>query len=256
MSVTGGCIGEPGYYKFTLDVGGGAPAAPSNLTVTAVDPNHIRLDWQANSNNQTGFQINNGVVSRNVGATSTTYTWGGLAPSTYMCFKIRAYNSVGASAWDPSVSPFYVCTTTPAAPPKPVVVSKTALSADTVMGVTVMASFSPAGAGGRLKLNYLWFDASAPGVRCDAGISAKGIRIVSSSKTVWQVATGPKITFGPGIGGSSKNAYIYLYGNPAVYVTGGKAFITIGFNLFSSLLSQSGCGDATLDTISMKLPIP
>jgi Fibronectin type III domain len=91
------------------------PAAPSNLTVTAVDPNEIRLNWQDNSSNETGFEINNGVISKNVGPNITTYTWGDLAPQTYMCFKIRAYNSVGDSAWEPNVSPWYRCTTTPAA---------------------------------------------------------------------------------------------------------------------------------------------
>jgi Fibronectin type III domain len=90
-----------------------APAAPSDLTVTAVDPNDIRLNWQDNSSNETGFEINNGVISKTVGRNSTTYTWGGLAPDTYMCFRIRAYNSAGDSAWNPDVSPWYVCATTP-----------------------------------------------------------------------------------------------------------------------------------------------
>ncbi len=93
--------------------GGISPGAPSNLTVTAINPNDIRLTWQDNSDNQTGFEINNGVISRDVGANSTAYTWGGLAPGTYMCFKIRAYNSAGDSAWYPDFSPSYVCTTTP-----------------------------------------------------------------------------------------------------------------------------------------------
>ena len=92
------------------------PAAPSNLTATAVDPNNIKLTWQDNSGNETGFEINNGVVSRDAGANSTTYTWDGLAPGTYMCFKIRSYNSAGDSPWDPNVSPWYVCTTTPKTP--------------------------------------------------------------------------------------------------------------------------------------------
>jgi hypothetical protein len=93
--------------------GASAPAAPSGLTVTAVDPHDIKLTWRDNSSNETGFEINNGVVSRNTGANSSTYTWAGLAPGTYMCFHIRSYNSVGHSAWDPNVSPWYVCTTTP-----------------------------------------------------------------------------------------------------------------------------------------------
>ena len=113
VSITGNCTSDSGSYTFTLDAGGAAPAAPSRLTVKAIDPHHIKLKWHDNSNNETGFEINNGVVSKHVAANSTTYTWGRLAPSTYMCFKIRAYNSAGDSAWDPNVSPWYVCTTTP-----------------------------------------------------------------------------------------------------------------------------------------------
>jgi hypothetical protein len=110
------------FVTFTVTQGTpgtSVPTAPSDLTATAVDPHDIRLNWHDNSSNETGFEINNGVVSRNAGANSTTYTWGGLAPGTYMCFKIRAYNSAGDSAWDPNVSPWYVCTTTPKPAPKP-----------------------------------------------------------------------------------------------------------------------------------------
>ena len=125
----------PGAYTFTYaeNYGGcslnfhqtfavtpATPAAPSNLTATADDSQHIRLNWRDNSNNESGFEINNGVVSRKVGANSTTYTWGGLTPGTYMCFRIRAYNSAGDSAWEPDVSPWYRCATTPVAPIKDV----------------------------------------------------------------------------------------------------------------------------------------
>jgi Protein kinase domain len=57
--------------------GNPVPAAPSNLTVTAVDPNDIELSWQVNSGDQTGFEISNGVTSTDVGAGSTSYTWAG-----------------------------------------------------------------------------------------------------------------------------------------------------------------------------------
>ena len=110
------------YYVCTTTPkppGASPPAAPSNLTVTAVDQHDIRLNWQDNSSNETGFEINNGVIGKDAPANSTTYTWGGLAPGTYMCFKIRSYNSAGDSAWDPNVSPYYVCTTTPKPTPKP-----------------------------------------------------------------------------------------------------------------------------------------
>jgi hypothetical protein len=112
----GSCAETNGDYTFTLD---NSLAPPSNLTATAVDPNDIRLNWQYSGDNQTGFEINNGVMSRYAGSDSTSYTWGGLAPGTYMCFKIRAYNSTGDSAWYPDFSPWYVCTTTPKSQPAP-----------------------------------------------------------------------------------------------------------------------------------------
>ena len=107
------------FVTFTVTQGTpgtSVPAAPSNLTATAVDQHDIRLNWQDNSSNETGFEINNGVLGKDAPANSATYTWGGLAPGTYMCFKIRSYNSAGDSAWDPNVSPYYVCTTTPKPP--------------------------------------------------------------------------------------------------------------------------------------------
>ena len=111
----GGC--SPSFQQtFTVTPkppAGHVPAAPSNLTVTAVDQNDIRLNWQDNSNDETRFEINNGVISKYVGANSRSYKWGGLAPGTHMCFMIRAHNSAGDSAWDPNVSPSNVCTTTP-----------------------------------------------------------------------------------------------------------------------------------------------
>jgi serine/threonine protein kinase len=94
-----------------------APAAPSDLTVSAVDSSDIELSWQVNSSDQTGFEISNGSTSIDVGPHSDSYTWGGLSPGTYMCFKILAYNSAGDSAWDPGASPYYVCTTTPSSTP-------------------------------------------------------------------------------------------------------------------------------------------
>ena len=117
-----GCPSRTGTYTVTASPTATAPGAPSGLTATAVDQHDIKLTWHDNSSNETGFQVNNGITSRNAGANSTTYTWGGLAPGTYMCFKVRSYNSAGDSPWDPSVSPYYVCTTTPkpkVCPPTP-----------------------------------------------------------------------------------------------------------------------------------------
>jgi hypothetical protein len=107
------------YNKNMATVGGrlktskARPAAPSKLRVMAVNSSTIRLRWQDNSNNESGFEVNNGVTGRYAGANSTTYNWGGLAPNTYMCFKVRAFNSAGNSPYVPRKHPYYKCATTP-----------------------------------------------------------------------------------------------------------------------------------------------
>jgi serine/threonine protein kinase len=89
-------------------------AAPSNLAVTPVSSTTIHLSWRDNSGGQAQFEINNGDTSVDVGTGTTSYDWGGLAPGTYMCFKIRAYDGTGdVSGYVPSTSPYYVCATTP-----------------------------------------------------------------------------------------------------------------------------------------------
>jgi hypothetical protein len=102
-------------------VAAGAPAAPSGLRATPVGAATIRLQWADNSGNETGFSVLNGAVSRTAGAGATSYDWDGLAPDTYMCFKVRAFNAAGASAYFPPAQPDWVCATSlagtgPAAP--------------------------------------------------------------------------------------------------------------------------------------------
>ena len=46
-------------------------------------------------------------------AVTTTYDWDGLVPDTHICFKVRAYNSSGVSAYYPTAEPEWVCITTP-----------------------------------------------------------------------------------------------------------------------------------------------
>ncbi|NUR29629.1 MAG: protein kinase [Catenulispora sp.] len=96
----------------TLD--GSGPAAPSGLTATATDAHSIRLQWTDNAPDEDGFTVINGSASRTVGAGVTAYTWDGLAAGTYMCFKVRAFNAAGVSAYDPPTQTDWVCVTTPA----------------------------------------------------------------------------------------------------------------------------------------------
>jgi hypothetical protein len=86
------------------------PAAPSNLKVAVDGPLAFYLTWKSNSTNQTGFQVYNGVTIKTVGANQTSYVWPVSNPGTYMCFAVRAYNSIGYSAW----AGMWTCATTPA----------------------------------------------------------------------------------------------------------------------------------------------
>ncbi|WP_433077181.1 protein kinase domain-containing protein [Dactylosporangium sp. CA-052675] len=94
---------------------GTGPAAPSNLSATAVGPTGIRLQWTDNAGDETGFTVINGTASRTTGANVSSYTWDGLTPGTYMCFKVRAFNAAGVSPYTPAAQESWACTTTPAA---------------------------------------------------------------------------------------------------------------------------------------------
>ncbi|MEV4518339.1 fibronectin type III domain-containing protein, partial [Dactylosporangium sp. NPDC049525] len=92
---------------------GTGPAAPADLTATAVSATAIRLQWTDTSGNESGFTVINGSTSKNTGANATSYTWDGLTAGTYMCFKVRAYNTSGVSAYSPPGQQDWACATTP-----------------------------------------------------------------------------------------------------------------------------------------------
>ncbi|GAA3452066.1 hypothetical protein GCM10018962_38990 [Dactylosporangium matsuzakiense] len=87
---------------------------PSGLTATPRNAGTIRLTWTDNSGNESGFTVLNGAASRNAGANATSFDWDGLAPGTYMCFKVRAYNPSGVSAYTPTAQESWACATTAA----------------------------------------------------------------------------------------------------------------------------------------------
>jgi hypothetical protein len=68
----------------------------------------VRLTWHDNSTNETDFDIYDGNIHiATVGANTTAYTVGGLAPNSYHCFTVYARNSFGASDF-----PGWACATT------------------------------------------------------------------------------------------------------------------------------------------------
>lgn len=85
---------------------GDIPAAPSNLTATAVSSSQINLAWQDNSNNESNF-----VIERKKGATgtyaviatlpanTTSFQNTGLSRNTTYYYRVKATNASGSSAW-------------------------------------------------------------------------------------------------------------------------------------------------------------
>jgi hypothetical protein len=72
------------------------------VSATALSSSAIRLSWQDNSNNESGFRIDrwNGtqwVVLGYAGANATSYTDSGLQPNTTYYYYVGSYNSAGVS---------------------------------------------------------------------------------------------------------------------------------------------------------------
>ena len=87
-----------------------APAAPTNLTVTATSSTQCELGWADNSANETGFEVERKVgdgafahaVTASAGTTGGPDT--GLQPATLYTYRVRALNTGGPSAWSNEAS--------------------------------------------------------------------------------------------------------------------------------------------------------
>jgi hypothetical protein len=97
------------------------PAAPSNLSAATLSGSSIHLTWTDNSqapNTETGFDIEQSTDGVNftqvatASAGTTSFTVGGLQTSTTYAFRVRAFNTIGNSAYSNTSS----ATTTSKAP--------------------------------------------------------------------------------------------------------------------------------------------
>ena len=103
--------GAPFNISFT------PPAAPSGLSATAVGANRVDLAWTDNANNESNFEVERctgaGCSSFapliTVGANVISYPDTSTQPLTDYCYRARATNSGGASAYS----------NPPAQPPSP-----------------------------------------------------------------------------------------------------------------------------------------
>jgi fibronectin type III domain protein len=101
------------------------PTAPTALTAAAVSPSQISLSWTDNATSEDGFRIERcaGVGCTGfaeiatVGANVVSYQNTGLTPSTSYSYRVRAYNTGGASSYTNTATA--VTLTPPPAPPPP-----------------------------------------------------------------------------------------------------------------------------------------
>jgi len=109
VATSGGAVNYT--YTIMANSGNNPPVAPSNLTATAVFTTQINLSWQDNSGDESGFRIErktgaSGTYAQ-IATTSTniaTYSDTGLSPSTTYYYRVRAYNTIGDSAYSNEAS--------------------------------------------------------------------------------------------------------------------------------------------------------
>ena len=120
------------------------PAAPARLTVTAISPYQINVQWADLSDNESGFDIERGNSATgafqkiaDLPTNATTYEDKNLVDNTPYCYRVRAKNAAGSSAYtDPA------CATTPLAPPP----APTNLTAQVFDYDQIRLNWSPVGA--------------------------------------------------------------------------------------------------------------
>jgi PKD repeat protein len=110
------------------------PAAPTNLTATAVSSSQINLAWVDSDANEQGFKIercsgadcSDFAQIATVGENITSYSNTGLTASTSYSYRVRAYNTAGDSGYSNIASA--VTQAAPAVPAAPTNLVATAVS--------------------------------------------------------------------------------------------------------------------------------
>jgi PKD repeat protein/surface antigen len=99
--------------EWTFTIAESKPAAPSNLSATALSASRIDLTWNDNSGNETGFRLyREGLLVTTLGAGTESYQDTGLDCGTGYNYYVVAYNDAGTSAHSNTAS-----ATTVACPP-------------------------------------------------------------------------------------------------------------------------------------------
>lgn len=133
--------------------------APSNLVAVTLTTSMIRLTWNDNSSNETGFYVERSLSPEGVfsaiatlSSNATSYTNMGLSANTYYYYRVRAFaTSVGESYYSSIISGNTII------PPPPSGLTATAVSSSQIdlawtdnstseIGFEIMRSLTPGGA--------------------------------------------------------------------------------------------------------------
>ena len=121
---------------------GQVPATPSAVQATAVSANVVKLTWGDNSLNESAFYLERSLDDVNyaplasVGPNTTTYFDTPVAPGTYYCYRVRAYNLFGYSSY-PTSDLLHQNQITTGSDPKPAAPSGLTATANSPSQVTV-----------------------------------------------------------------------------------------------------------------------
>jgi hypothetical protein len=179
------------------------PAAPTNLNATTVSSSQINLVWGDNSNNESGFKIEQSTDNltfsevATVGANAIAYSATGLAPSTTYYFRVRASNVAGDSAYTNTAN----ATTLQSLPAAPTSLSATAIS--------------------KSQINLTWADNS----NSENGFRIERCQGVNCSNFTLIAQVGQNVTAFSNTGLSKNTSYSYRV--RAFNVAGNSAFSNI-----------------------------
>jgi len=96
--------------SITITAPTSVPAAPNGLVATAVSTSQINLTWNDNSTNEDGFKIErstNGSSFTEIGTLGPgvqNFSSTGLASNKTYYYRVRAYNTLGNSAYSNTAS--------------------------------------------------------------------------------------------------------------------------------------------------------
>lgn len=102
--------GDSPYSNTASATTGDIPDAPSDLEAEGISSTSIKLTWEDNSEDEIGFKVErrtSGGAFTQIGVAGediTTYTNSGLKSNTKYYYRVRAYNSIGNSAYTSEVA--------------------------------------------------------------------------------------------------------------------------------------------------------